>query len=406
MRRTWPVVLLFAACSDLTGPAGPDALPDRCASAFACRSAGVDIQVVSLDLAATRQDAATGLDIMHPDSVPVSVVLRNVGSDTAAADDVYLTLRGPLSTYAQTFVPYPALAPGEEFRFSSVVHFEPYGPTDLRDDRVQLELMAIADHDAAFGDNHATSATFHLAVPLLQYAYSLSTDNITAGEAVALNVVARNYGRHADAPARIMTACLYADFTGCTAQYRTTAGAFMAPPVPAGSVVQFQAMLAIPATAAWQDAAVVYSMALCDATSFAPAYLSDIPPCYAGARLLSVRPDYENVCGAPQMLPGIDMTLTGYNCGLRPVPAGQETTARRYRFHLVAFDAAADVTYQVQRSDTTAHLRLYNVAGVAVLDRDAAPDRFRVAAAQRLYLIHYSAQESFTIRVTPTQEGA
>ena len=402
MRRIAILILFLAACSDPTDP-GPEI--DACPNVFACRTAMVDVQIVSLALQPTRFDNQTGLAIIHPDSVQVSFTVRNVGSDTAGAGIINLHLDeagGGFAGFDTAIMEMPALAPGQEWRFNGRVSFQSVELPRVYDDRMYLEVIASSgdgDVDVDSNNNFAHTDVFHLAAPLLDIRFTFDSAVVTAGNSLRLNVVARNYGRHASAPAQTMAICLYQGFAGCTPQYRTVAGTVTIPAVGAGDAVQVSSTITIPSTAAWQDYTAQYSALLCAPPPNGIAYFTDGPSaCAVGIAGIIVRPAYA-VCAPPLLTPGTPATLGNYNCGIRPTLPGFETATAQFRFHIVAMDAQAGVTYTAERTDTLSPLRIYDGGGNGVTDLDIAPDRFRVASAGRVYLVQYSNAPALTIRV-------
>lgn len=404
MRRFAALILFLAACSD---PAGPSTEIDACPNVFACRTAGVDVQVVALEVQPTRFDSQTGLAIIHPDSIQLSFTLRNAGTDTARAGVINLQLDqagGGFTGYSAPFLELPALAPGQEWHYSGRVSFEVDELARVYDDRMYLEVIASpgeGDADVDAINNFARSGVFHLAVPLLDIRFTIDSATVTAGNSVRLNIIARNYGRHATAAARTMTACLYEGFAGCTPQYRTVAGNITIPAVGPGAMLQVGPTLTIPSTAAWQDYTGQYALLLCTPPPNGLAYFTDGPSgCAIGIADITVRPAY-SVCAPPLITPSAATTLANYNCGIRPTLPGFEAATAQFRFHIVAVDAQAGVTYTVERSDTLPPLRIYDGAGRAVTDLDVASDRFRLTATGRVYLVQYSSSPTLTIRVVP-----
>ena len=404
MRRTATLILFLAACSD---PIAPSNEIDACPNVFACRTPSVDVQIVSLQVQPSRFDSQTGLAIIHPDSVQVSFTLRNAGSDTTRAGIINLQLDqagGGSVGYSVPFMEMPSLAPGQEWRYSGRVSFEGDELARVYDDRMYLEVIASpgeGDADVDETNNFARSDIFHLAAPFLDIRFAFDSATVTAGNSVRLNIIARNYGRHATAPARTMTVCLYEGFAGCTPQYRTVAGSITIPAVGPGQLLQVSPSITIPSTAAWQDYAAQYAALLCTPPPNGVAYFTDGPSsCAVGIASINVRPAY-TACAPPLVTPNAVATLANYNCGIRPTLPGFEAATAQFRFHIVAVDAQAGVTYTVERSDTLPPLRIYDGGGLTVTDLDAAEDRFQLMTAGRVYLVQYSSAPALTIRVAP-----
>lgn len=398
------LLLLLAACSDPAGPRDPD----PCEADFACLSPGIDLEVVSLEVLYAETDPETMLGIVWPDAVQVRYKVRNRGSRIAPEGQIYISFNASQFTgYDYATQLRPALAPGEEHQTSVTVSMNQLEASRLKDDRVALALDMWDEADTLRADNRLVSSLFHLAVPLLDVTFT-TTSSIKVGDALQLGIVARNYGKHADAPARTLTACLYDIFRGCRPEYKTTIGGFSMPSVPAGTEVQFTATMTMPASAAWQDAASRYTLYLCDAPSTgAQIYFTDYGfDCYSRFRSIHVAPDYEAVCAPPRLVPGAGIVLSTYNCGIRPTMAGFESETQHYRFHIVALDATAGTTYELQRSNQTAIMRLYNGSGLPIHDFDAAAERIRVAEAGRVYIVMYSPTEALSIEAAVVATGA
>ena len=395
--------MLLAACSD---PTSPPAEPDPCAEVFACRFPGVDLEVVSASVTADATDPQTMLPIVQPAAVRVGYTIRNRGRVAVPAGVVWLNLVSANGhDFSETIEQQqPGLAPGETHSGSALIPTGSLQGVGLRDDRMTAKVSVWASEDTVVSNNVMSSALFHLAVPLLDLSFT-AEPNAVIGQPIALSIIARNYGLHAEVPAQSLTGCLYDGFGGCRPEYRTTTGAIEIPRVPAGSAVQFNTTMVIPPSAAWQDAYSRYTMYLC-AGQPATYNVGDSVRCVSSSRTLWVRPDYASSCAPPALTAGMAVTLATYNCGLRPTLAGFETQTLAYRFHLVSLEAESNVTYALQRSDTTSIVRIYDAQGNAVYDLDAAPERIRVEAAQRLYLVMYSATESIAITATRAVNGA
>jgi hypothetical protein len=389
MRLRWLPLALLAACSDPTDPS----IDDPCAPVFACRSAGVDLETVSVDIASTATDPATGLPIVYPPGVPVEVTIRNRGTDTAAAGFVQVNLGNFFSTGS---ISYPALPPGASHRGSVTLPIPADGASGLRDDRMTIETSVWAEHDTISENNQMLSGPIHVAIPLLDITFTTVADAV-AGQPIDLKVLARNYGRHAASPARELSACLYDGFRSCDPGNRTTAGSLTIPAIAPGAAEDFVATMTLTPTGVWQDAAGHYDMYLCTAGMYK---LPTGWSCFSNARSITVRPSYDVVC-APPVLNAAATSLSAYNCGLRPVIPAFEEETQRYRFHIVALEVQSGVGYVLQRSDTTAVVRVYNSDGDVVYDYDPDPERIRVASTEKLYLVMYSATPTLTISATP-----
>ena len=360
---------------------------------------------MSLELGFSRTDPDTKLPILEPDSIPVKFVVRNRGSITAPAGEVQLSFSS--FDFNWTILQRPALRPGELYRDSVMLTASQSGGSSLTDDRVTVGIATWADGDSIGHNNTMSSPIFHLAIPLLQLTFT-TVASTTVGSEIPLTIVARNYGRHADAPAQTITGCLYDSFSGCHPRYRTTTSVFVSPPVPAGTAVEFNASLTIPASATWQDATVRYSLYLCpSASGNLPGYFTGTGPfCHRNSRSVEVVPNYEAACAPPLLVDPNNVALPAFNCGLRPSLPGFENEARQYRFHLVALDAVAGETYVLQRSDVSALVRIYDAKGRAVIDLDPDPERIRVANSERIYLVMYSKSEALTVAVLKMAEVA
>jgi hypothetical protein len=404
MKRYLCVIgMLVAACSD---PAGPPAAPDPCTTVFACRSPGVDVEVVSVAVASNATDPVTMLPIVQPGALRVDFTIRNRGRIAAPLETMLLTLRAADNNFlSQVVRPQPPLAPGESYSGSTLIEVGSLEGNRLRDDRMMVEVWVGATGDTLNENNVMSSALFHLAVPLPDLSFT-TEPFVTVGQSVGLSVIVRNYGRHADLPAQTVTGCLYDGFRGCTPDYRTSTGSFATPAVAAGSAVQFNTTMMIPPSAAWQDAAARYNIYLCTGLPSTYDVANSIACGFSTWTGLTVRPDYESVCAPPLLVAGITVTLSTYNCGLRPSLAGFEAETRAYRFHIASLQAESNVTYALQRSDTTSVVRIYDAQGNSVRDIDPAPEYIRVDVAQRIYLVMYSSTESLAIAAAIRAHGA
>jgi hypothetical protein len=403
-KRCLPVIgTLIAACSD---PTSPPAEPDPCTSVFACRSPGMDLEVVSVSVAGDATDPQTGLLIVQPAALRVSYTIRNRGRIAAPLAGVQTTLQSAAGDFLfGIYQEHGPIAPGESYSGSLLLQTSSLEANRLRDDRMTVEVGVGASGDTQYANDFMSSALFHLAIPLVDFSFT-TVPVAVIGQPVAVSVIARNYGLHADLPAQTATGCLYDGFRGCTPPYRTTIGGVAIPRVAAGSAVQFNTTIVIPSSAAWQDAAAQYGMYLCLGQPMTYDVNRSVTCAFSEVRALTVRPDYESVCAPPALIPGVQVTLATYNCGLRPSLAGFETETRAYRFHIVSLQAESNVTYALQRSDTTSVIRIYDAQGNSVFDRDPAPERIRVDVAQRLYLVMYSKDESVGITVIRAPDGA
>jgi hypothetical protein len=405
IKRCLPIIgMLVAACSD---PTEPPAVPDPCASVYACRSPGTDLEILSVVVTSDAADPQTMLPIVQPGALRVNYAIRNRGRTVTPAGSVWLNLVSAGEDYYSPTMhqAHPALAPGEMHSGSALLTIGSIQGHRIRDDRMTVQAEVWTVDDTFVSNNEMSSALFHLAVPLLDVDFA-ATPVAIIGQPVALAVVVRNYGRHADVPAQTMTGCLYDGFRGCSPEYRTTTGGLQIPHVAAGTAVQFNTTLSVPPSAAWQDAAADYQMHLCVGQPMAYAVDESLVCSISPGRNVVVRPDYESVCAPPVLVPGQQLTLSAYNCGLRPSMAGFEAETRAYRFHITSLQAESGVTYALQRSDTTSLVRLYDAQGNHVRDLDPAPDRIRVDVAQRLYLVMYSATESIAITAPRVAEDA
>lgn len=389
------LLLVLAGCSDPLAP--PES---ACNTVFACQTLGVDLQVSAFELGTAPRDTETGLPIMKPESLSVTYTIRNIGSDTAKTAwlSIQLEQNGNFTGYLTDTQNLPVLPPGGEYHFAGYVNVFREDAYRLRDDRVSAILTADATGEAyeRFNDNTGTSAIFHLATPLVSVTFSTPSYTFTAGDALPLNTVIRNYAKHADAPASTVAICLYEGYAGCWADYRTIAGRINLPAVPAGATTQFTTTVPFAHTAVWQDIATVYDMVLCRAGAADVSYLEKWPVCVSNSLYVSIRPNY-TLCAPPDLTTGVAITQTGYNCGLRPLMPGQEAASERYRFHLLMLNAEANRTYVLQSSDNSTVFRLYDAAGLPLPDLDPAADRIRFDHDQRVYLVHYSAVPNLTV---------
>jgi hypothetical protein len=390
MRLRWLPLALLAACSDPMEP-----VMDPCAPVFACLSKGVDLEMVSVIIASSSTDAETGLPIVHPPGMQVEVTIRNRGTDTAAAGALDVMLG---DYFARESMPYSALAPGATYTGSVTLAIPASGANSyVRDDRMTVEASVWSDGDTESTNNMMLAGPIHVAVPLLDVTFTTATTAF-AGQPIELKMLARNYGRHAVSPAQVVSACLYDGFRGCDPDSRTTAGSFTMPEIAPGVAREIVMTMALTPTGAWQDAAGHYSIYLC---TFSTTYdMTNDYACFRFGRSILVRPSYDAVC-APPTLTLNAIALPAYNCGLRPSVPSFEAETERHRFHIAALETQSGVTYAVQRSDTSSILRIYNSLGDVLHDYDPHPERIRVATAEKIYLVMYSATPMLMISAAP-----
>lgn len=391
MKLRWLPLALLAACSDPTEPI----IEDPCAPVFACRSSGVDLEMVSLNIASSSIDSVTGLPIVQPPGMAIEVTIRNRGTDTAAAGVIDLMVG---DYFATRTMPHAALPPGATYRGSVTLAIPNGGATSVKDDRMTVEASVWAPGDSVSENNQMSAGPVHLAIPLLDVTFTTAATAL-AGEPIELTMVARNYGTHAASPVQIIAACLYDGFRGCEPDSRTTAGTLTLPEIAPGAAREITMTMPLAPTGAWQDAAGRYSIYLCTGGT---TYASSGWACFRFGRSILVRPSYEAVCGPPT-LSSSAISLTGYNCGVRPTLPSFEAETQRYRFHIVALEVRSGVTYVLQRSDTSSPVRLYNSQGDVVHDYDPHPERIRVAAAEKIYLVMYSEAPALTIAMTSSE---
>ena len=393
MKRSWLALVLLAACSDPMEPV----VEDPCAPVFACRSEGVDLEVVSVIIASASTDSETGLPIVHPPSFPVEVTIRNRGTDTAAAGTIDVMLG---EYYHSTQLSHSELAPGASFRGSVTIPLSATGASRIKDDRMTVQAAVWSAGDSIAQNNQMLTGPIHVAIPLLDITFTTATTAF-AGQPIELTMVVRNYGQHAASPARTISACLFDGFRGCEPSDRTTAGSVTIPMVAPGAALQIVRTMTMAPTGAWQDAAGNYGMYLCEIGMYQVTYEW---ACFSNGPHILVRPSYDAVC-APPTLTSNAVALAAYNCGHRPTLPSFEAETQRYRFHIVSLDAQANATYGVQRSDTSSVVRIYNSLGDVVHDFDPHPERIRVAATEKIYLVMYTAAPALTISAAPVVGG-
>ena len=347
------------------------------------------------------------LPIVQPAALRVNYTIRNRGRVAVPIAGVQTTLQSAAGDFLfQMHQEHGALAPGESYSASLLLQPSSLEGYRLRDDRMMVQVSVEVGGDTVQDNNVRSSALFHLAIPLPEISFS-TVPTAVIGEPIAVEVIARNHGLHADLAAQTVTACLHDIwFRGCTPEYRTTTGGFAMPLVAAGTAVQFTTTMVIPPSAAWQDAAARYDIYLCFGQPATYDVDDSLACAFSQIRKITVRPEYESVCAPPRLVPGASVTLAAYNCGLRPNRTGFESETRAYRFHIVSLEAESNVTYALQRSDTTSVVRIYDAQGNSVFDRDAAPERIRVDVAQLLYLVMYSTHESLGITAIRGADGA
>ena len=402
MNRILVLLVLAAACSDPVVPQVEEV--DPCEALYACRSPGQDVAVLSVNVSGGDTDPQTGSLIVRPDSIPIRFRLRNYGTDTATAGYIYVHIDPYEASFTDSTLAFPKIAPGADYEFQGVMRFRPEYASRVLDDRVTISVDANVDGDTIWSNNSRQSQTFHLAAPLLTMTFTVTNPTVFAGDTIALRVVARNYGRHAAAPAGMLAVCLPASGGLCTSIAAPVLGWIARPMVPPGGVVTFDARVPVRPEATWQDARTSSSTYLCESDAANQDYLPPRSPCHSGSSVVII-PDYERFCQPPLLQPGVVVSMTTYNCGDRPpTPSGEAVPENYRRFHIVSLDAHAGRTYVLTRSDTSGPVRVYNAAGLLMFDMDADAERIRIGSTERIYLVMYTAGSALSVRMADSEE--
>jgi hypothetical protein len=394
MRRRVPATLIFLLLPACADPTGPPVQPDPCEPVNACLVEGIDLDLRSLTLVSTDTDAASGLPLVPGDSIRATATVLNRGSRRSEGGTIVLEVKA----YGDRFVgrvenDLPALEPGQQQALTLAVPVWVSSLSQVRDERLAVLATIYGAGDTIVANDRRTSSTHIIAAPILQLVASAGEGRVGASVPVSLTII--NYSTTRSQPAALWVACFFDSFRSCAEGGRSPSGTVLLPAVPAAGRISVNAQVPVPPEAAYLDEAFTYSGYLCRVDDPTLGYAEE-GACFSIGNV-TIRPDYEAVC-APPLLTGAPAHLAAWNCGN---PHQPRTELRPPPFHLLALDAAAGVTYRIERSTGGSAFRFYDVRGEPVPDLAAAADELRVGASERIYVVSYSAAANATFRAVP-----
>jgi hypothetical protein len=358
-RRAFPVLLLAAtACGD---PGSPCTDP-------ACAP---DLVLASVEVVSDARDAETGLRVVQPAGFDVRFTVSNEGSARSPATLVSIEMKGRgLGT-----APVPALAPGVAHTAS--LRVEPaLGRILAGTDTARVEGIVVAIEDDV-ANNARSTEPFHIALPVLDLETSFDSLRLTVNVAATARVRVTNRSRHGALPPSTLGLCLYELGTFCRSDAGAAAVARVSlPAVGPGETRLLEFGVAVPSTAAHQNAIDAYHLSTCiggadlQAGTLLEVGMSD---CVAPLQVF-VRPDYES-CDPPLLQP--DTRTSSSPVCVRPCP-----------IFVYTVDAQPGYTYRVERpngtEDTTLRWRTRHRDDV--VDASDEPG-LQVATAGRIYAV-------------------
>ncbi len=257
-----------------------------------------DLAVASVSVAGEERDTQTGLRVVRPGGVNVTVVVRNNGLGRSYAQLMTLDLDRTIARIDTV----PRIEAGESWTASFKLSDAQLGAFLLDTDimRVTATIAAVESNTA---DNTASSESFHLALPALKMSVALDSSRLRANAAVPSATTVENVSRHAGLPPLVFAFCLH-DLGGRCANGFNGVG-FGLREVPAlapAQIVQLVDPLTVPSTAAHQNRATMYMLGACVAEAGVVASAMPSKGTCVGVRDIEVRPDYE-ACAPVRLQP-------------------------------------------------------------------------------------------------------
>ena len=386
------VILLLPACDD---PTGPPVQPDPCDAVHACLVDGIDLDIRSLSLASIGSDPVSGIPLVPGDTIHATLTLLNRGTRPNVGGTLVIELDAIGDRFLGRFQGVaPDLDPGQEQSITIAVPVSVISLSQVRDERLTALATVYAAGDTIASNDRRTSDIHILAAPILQVVAVQAGEGRIAGT-VPIQLTMVNYSTTRSQPAATWIACFYDSFRSCAEGGRSPSSTVLLPAVPAAGRVTMNVEIPVPAEAAYHDEAFRYTGYLCRVEAGTATYPEEGACFYIGG--VTIRPDYEGVC-APPPLTDTAVHLPDWNCGNPHLP---RTALRPAPFHLLALDAAAGVTYRIERSTGGSALRFYDVQGEPVPDLAPDADEFRVGADERIYVVSYSDASDATFRAVP-----
>ena len=396
----------LALIAALTACADPVGVCDR---PHACEVAGPDLELVRIEVAnPLGTNPITNLP-EAPRELELRYVVRNRGSVQSDSATVRTTAEWWYFDLSQDdSARVPRLAPGDSA--AGLLRFRIGRSFTLWSARRDVGL--VLEHTAAAGDavaaNDTSHTSFELSIPALELIVRpIGVPRIRANELFPLWYTLHNASRYESAAGIDLYLCLFdgGDIPCVPAFAKTIADRFGPLVMPPGGSFQEERTASIQPTAAWQDEAWDYGLALCAVESTWPdAYAPDRHlECAFAAGALRVRPDYQS-CNPPLLQPGSVLTHTAYNCGFVPPtlqdrdgelgPENYTTRMLLARFHLTAMDLVAGRRYSLLKPTGGAGFdHLLDAEGERQVSISGAAG-FTVPRTGRYYAATYSGRNS------------
>ena len=384
---------MVTACTHDGGNCGPTA---------DCITPSADLEVTAVTVGSpARTHPVTGLRVV--DSLRVTYTVRNAGT---ASSDTTRALVSALPSHERLDTLLP-LAPGESVTRNTLLPLNRiYFYGGWESDKFAA-MVGLEPRDANAANDHRTSDTAHLALPILKVTAQLIAEpRVRVNDPIRMSVTIANLSAVAPARDIQLRHCLSDFDVSCWAGYWTAFGDTPLPDIGAGETRTVSYTTAISQTGA-EDGYLYYGMAVCvtpradnQPYRLSSSFANGSWIC-ASAGQVEVMPDYE-ACNPPVL--GVQpVTLTAPNCGIYPMPTepGNWTFGLAQKmFYVFALDAVGGRTYRV----TGLPDRRENLpTGWRAVDLDPAPGLVRYEHTGRYYFIVYASTGVLTATATALQ---
>lgn len=395
-RASWiglAAAILSSGCHDAAGP---------CDKPHACEIDGPDLAIVAAEVLADSGYLSTGVPIASPGAIRVRYVVRNRGSEGAAAAVVTAQLAASVDSDS-----LPVLLPGDSTAGLLIIawpdaHMDYYGAKDSTS--VQLSIEQGRDSDSA---NDARAVWMHPGLPLLALNFpDQEVGRVRVGDPFDVHFTIENRSEQVTAAGYSVWLCVneYGEMCcpGRFAPFAETA----VPDIPPGGAHSGGYVATVEPMGAWQDESTEGRIAMCIRPSgWDDPYMRAWHTCVT-RDTIAVLPDFE-ACSPPRLVPGVPLTLSQHNCGLLPLATRGDTARynaeiRLYRTHLFALELQAGHTYHLDWTSTPSHFLLDDADGNHGAEHESG-DPIVVAHDGRYYLTVYDHDAVVTVTLQDDQ---